>query len=79
MLLPFALVPSSSRTEPFFLSLQEHLAGALQLWGKYGYSEGVAGHITVRDSVLPDHVRSRFSPFSALSSKLTFFRGPSFG
>jgi ribulose-5-phosphate 4-epimerase/fuculose-1-phosphate aldolase len=31
---------------------KERLAGALRLFGKLGFSEGVAGHITVRD---PEH------------------------
>ncbi|GAA5856398.1 hypothetical protein JCM8547_008726 [Rhodosporidiobolus lusitaniae] len=35
--------------------VKEHMAGALQYWGKLGYGEGVAGHITVRDPVYPDH------------------------
>ena len=32
-----------------------HLAGALRTFGKFGFSEGVAGHITVRDPEFPDH------------------------
>lgn len=31
------------------------LAGALRLFGKFGFDEGVAGHITVRDPELTDH------------------------
>jgi ribulose-5-phosphate 4-epimerase/fuculose-1-phosphate aldolase len=31
-----------------------HLAGALRVFGKFGFSEGVAGHITVRDPEFPD-------------------------
>jgi ribulose-5-phosphate 4-epimerase/fuculose-1-phosphate aldolase len=31
-----------------------HLAGALRAFGKFGFSEGVAGHITVRDPEFPD-------------------------
>ena len=31
------------------------LAGALRLFGKLGFDEGVAGHITVRDPELTDH------------------------
>jgi len=31
------------------------LAGALRIFGKYGFAEGVAGHITVRDPEFPDH------------------------
>ena len=47
------------------------LAGALRIFGRFGFSEGVAGHITVRDPEFPDlfwvnpfgmnfrHIRSR--------------------
>ncbi|KAE9410415.1 hypothetical protein BT96DRAFT_983953 [Gymnopus androsaceus JB14] len=31
------------------------MAAALRYWGKMGFGEGIAGHITVRDPVLPDH------------------------
>jgi len=31
------------------------LAGALRIFGKFGFGEGVAGHITVRDPEFPDH------------------------
>jgi ribulose-5-phosphate 4-epimerase/fuculose-1-phosphate aldolase len=31
------------------------LAGALRLFGRLGFGEGVAGHITVRDPEFPDH------------------------
>jgi ribulose-5-phosphate 4-epimerase/fuculose-1-phosphate aldolase len=31
-----------------------HLAGALRVFGRFGFSEGVAGHITVRDPEFPD-------------------------
>ena len=30
------------------------LAGALRIFGRFGFSEGVAGHITVRDPEFPD-------------------------
>jgi len=35
--------------------VKEHMAGAFRFWGKKGYAEGTAGHITVRDPVLPGH------------------------
>ncbi|KAL1749262.1 class II aldolase/adducin N-terminal [Schizophyllum fasciatum] len=35
--------------------VKEHMAGALRYMGKMGYGEGVTGHITVKDPVLPDH------------------------
>jgi ribulose-5-phosphate 4-epimerase/fuculose-1-phosphate aldolase len=31
------------------------LAGALRVFGRLGFAEGVAGHITVRDPEFPDH------------------------
>ncbi|KAB8349496.1 hypothetical protein FH972_023522 [Carpinus fangiana] len=34
--------------------LKGRLAAAFRIFGKYGYDEGVAGHITVRDPVQPD-------------------------
>jgi ribulose-5-phosphate 4-epimerase/fuculose-1-phosphate aldolase len=35
--------------------LKQRLAAAFRLFGKFGFSEGVAGHITARDPGLPDH------------------------
>ena len=35
--------------------LKHKLAGAFRVFGKFGFSEGVAGHITVRDPELTDH------------------------
>jgi ribulose-5-phosphate 4-epimerase/fuculose-1-phosphate aldolase len=35
--------------------LKGRLALAFRLFGKYNFDEGVAGHITLRDPVLPDH------------------------
>jgi hypothetical protein len=35
--------------------LQEHLAASFRFWGKLGYGDGIAGHITVRDPVLEGH------------------------
>ncbi|HEU5160166.1 MAG TPA: class II aldolase/adducin family protein [Streptosporangiaceae bacterium] len=34
---------------------KEQLAAALRLFGKFGFEEGVAGHITARDPELTDH------------------------
>ena len=50
-----------------------HLAGALRIFGRFGFSEGVAGHITVRDPERTDHfwVTGEFHsapPRSAISS-----------
>ncbi|MCP3819967.1 class II aldolase/adducin family protein [Streptomyces sp. A3M-1-3] len=33
---------------------KERLAGALRLFGQFGFEEGVSGHITARDPELPD-------------------------
>jgi len=35
--------------------LKKKLAGAFRIFGKFGFSEGVAGHITVRDPEMHDH------------------------
>lgn len=47
---------------PQFASVEEHrqdqkckLAAAFRLFGKFGFDEGVAGHITVRDPERTDH------------------------
>ena len=57
-LVPQAMIHQSP---PRFETLAEerryrlsHLAGALRLFGRSGFSEGVAGHITVRDPEYPD-------------------------
>ena len=34
---------------------KQRLAGALRLFGRLGFGEGVAGHITARDPELTDH------------------------
>ena len=48
-------------TPPLFASVEEErahrkakLAGALRIFGRFGFGEGVAGHITVRDPEFPD-------------------------
>src|SRR6478735_11894923 len=50
------------RLPPTFDTLEEErvyrkqkLAGALRVFGRLGFGEGVAGHITVRDPELTDH------------------------
>jgi ribulose-5-phosphate 4-epimerase/fuculose-1-phosphate aldolase len=35
--------------------LKQRLAAAFRLFGRFGFSEGVAGHITARDPGRPDH------------------------
>jgi len=37
------------------LHRKQQLAGALRVFGKFGFSEGVAGHITARDPEKTDH------------------------
>ncbi|MFM8267938.1 MAG: class II aldolase/adducin family protein [Ilumatobacteraceae bacterium] len=36
------------------LHRKQRLAGALRIFGRFGFGEGVAGHITVRDPEFPD-------------------------
>ncbi|KAJ5339538.1 class II aldolase/adducin domain protein [Penicillium brevicompactum] len=35
--------------------IREHMAAAFRFFGKQGYGEGVSGHISVRDPILPHH------------------------
>ncbi|KAG6887623.1 hypothetical protein C0995_013953 [Termitomyces sp. Mi166 len=35
--------------------VKAHLAAVFRYWGKMGYADGLAGHITVRDPVLPGY------------------------
>ncbi|KAK4047477.1 hypothetical protein OIV83_005389 [Microbotryomycetes sp. JL201] len=49
--------------------VKQHLAGAFQMWGSNGFGEGVAGHITVRDPVKPDHYW--MNPFAVHFSAVT--------
>ncbi|KAE9390640.1 arad-like aldolase/epimerase [Gymnopus androsaceus JB14] len=46
-----------------------HMAAAFRYWGKCGFGEGVSGHITVRDPVLPDHYW--MNPFAEHFSTMT--------
>ncbi|EME84826.1 uncharacterized protein MYCFIDRAFT_41921 [Pseudocercospora fijiensis CIRAD86] len=54
--------PLKIRSYPKFDSLEEerlyrkqHLAAAYRIFAERGFDEGVAGHISVRDPILPDH------------------------
>ena len=49
------LEPSRPTIEAERLHRKQQLAGAFRVFGKFGFSEGVAGHITVRDPELVDH------------------------
>lgn len=48
---------------------QAHMAAAFRYWGKQGYGEGISGHITVKDPVLPDHYW--MNPFGVHFSSIT--------
>ncbi len=46
--------PSFDTVEEERLHRKQKLAGALRVFGRFGFGEGVAGHITVRDPEFPD-------------------------
>ena len=48
-------LPRSSHLEEERTHRKQRLAGAFRLFGAFGFSEGVAGHITARDPILTDH------------------------
>jgi len=48
-------VPEFDDVELHRQHLKQRLAAGFRLFGKFGFSEGVAGHITARDPGLPDH------------------------
>src|ERR1700684_3655554 len=47
--------PKFASVEEERLHRKQKLRGALRLFGRFGFSEGVAGHITARDPELTDH------------------------
>ncbi len=47
--------PSFETVEEERQHRKQKLAGALRIFGRFGFGEGVAGHITVRDPEFPDH------------------------
>ncbi|MEZ5571321.1 MAG: class II aldolase/adducin family protein [Halioglobus sp.] len=49
------MVPQLEGMEEIRRDRKNKLAAALRLFGKFGFDEGVAGHITVRDPELTDH------------------------
>ena len=60
--IPLTAKPLRELAPPRFSSLaeerlhrQQRLAGALRIFGRLGFGEGVAGHITARDPEFPDH------------------------
>jgi ribulose-5-phosphate 4-epimerase/fuculose-1-phosphate aldolase len=48
-------IPQLEGVEQIRRERKSKLAAALRLFGKFGFDEGVAGHITVRDPELTDH------------------------
>jgi ribulose-5-phosphate 4-epimerase/fuculose-1-phosphate aldolase len=49
------LPPTFETVEEERLHRKQKLVGALRIFGRLGFGEGVAGHITVRDPEFPDH------------------------
>jgi len=49
------LMPVRGTIEEERLHRKQQLAGAFRVFGRFGFSEGVAGHITARDPELTDH------------------------
>ncbi|MCC5615973.1 class II aldolase/adducin family protein [Nostoc sp. CHAB 5836] len=47
--------PVFERVEDERLHRKQRLAAAFRLFGKFGFSEGIAGHITARDPEFTDH------------------------
>ncbi|WP_415952431.1 class II aldolase/adducin family protein [Streptomyces sp. KLOTTS4A1] len=52
--LQFAMPPVHQSVEEERSHRKERLAGALRLFGRYGYEDGVSGHITARDPEFTD-------------------------
>src|ERR1700759_2889771 len=51
-----ALLPEEGRTvEEERLHRKQNLAAAFRLFSRFGFDEGVAGHITARDPEFTDH------------------------
>lgn len=50
-----SMLPQSESVEEIRQDRKNKLAAALRLFGKFGFDEGVAGHITVRDPERLDH------------------------
>jgi ribulose-5-phosphate 4-epimerase/fuculose-1-phosphate aldolase len=52
--IPYSL-PRFDSVDEHRTHLKQRLAAGFRLFGKFGFSEGVAGHITARDPELTDH------------------------
>jgi ribulose-5-phosphate 4-epimerase/fuculose-1-phosphate aldolase len=50
-----SVIPQGQSVEEVRQDRKNKLAAALRLFGKFGFDEGVAGHITVRDPEQQDH------------------------
>jgi ribulose-5-phosphate 4-epimerase/fuculose-1-phosphate aldolase len=50
-----SVIPQPQNVGQIRTDRKNKLAAALRLFGKFGFDEGVAGHITVRDPELTDH------------------------
>jgi ribulose-5-phosphate 4-epimerase/fuculose-1-phosphate aldolase len=53
--LEFPMPPTFTSVDDERQHRKQKLAGALRIFGRFGFGEGVAGHITVRDPEFPDH------------------------
>jgi len=64
-----AMVPQIQGIEAQRKHRKEQLAGAFRVFGKFGFSEGVAGHITARD---PEHTDMFWvNPFGVSFNRMT--------
>ncbi|MBK3590586.1 class II aldolase/adducin family protein, partial [Streptomyces sp. MBT57] len=52
--LHFSMPPVHASPDEERAYRRQRLAGALRLFGEYGYEDGVSGHVTVRDPELAD-------------------------
>src|ERR1700742_4010022 len=48
-------IPTFPTVEQERVHRKQRLASAFRLFARFGFSEGVAGHITVRDTEMADH------------------------
>ncbi|MBT2440815.1 class II aldolase/adducin family protein [Streptomyces sp. ISL-36] len=67
--LHFAMPPVHETAEEERAYRKQRLAGALRLFARFGYEEGVSGHLTARDPGLPDCFW--VNPFGAPFAELT--------
>jgi ribulose-5-phosphate 4-epimerase/fuculose-1-phosphate aldolase len=54
-MITFPAPPVFATVEEERLHRKQRLAGSLRIFGRFGFGEGVAGHITARDPEFPDH------------------------